>query len=148
MSGVLGDFSNKFKIEKLKIFETKYWIWSLRPYQTTLGAGILSLKRECVALSELKSDEFCDLDNMIKVIEKTLKHAFNYDIINYLMLMMIDKQVHYHIIPRYKAEVKYFKKLWTDSSWPGVPDLAGGTLSKDELSEICLYIKENLIFNK
>lgn len=140
-------FNNKFKIKELKIYETDYWIWSLRPSQTTLGSGILSLKRECPTFGELDEEEYSDLNNIIKVIEKTLKKIFNYDIMNYLMLMMVDKQVHYHVIPRYEKEVIQFKKNWKDENWPGLPDLSASTLDINDLVIISSFIRENLILD-
>jgi len=105
MKNILTDFRNKFKIEELKIYESGYWIWSLRPHQATLGASILSLRRECPNFGGLAPDEYTDLNNIIKVIEKTLKQLFGYDIMNYLMLMMVDKQVHYHVIQDMKIKL-------------------------------------------
>jgi diadenosine tetraphosphate (Ap4A) HIT family hydrolase len=145
MSRVMSEFKEKFKTEELLIFETEYWIWSLRPVQATLGAGILSLKRECKTFSELIQDEFSDLGNIITVIEKTLKKSFNYDIMNYLMLMMIDKQVHYHIIPRYKNGIDFARQDWIDFGWPGVPNLTGEEIEHDVLEGILITIKANLI---
>ena len=137
-------FNNKFMVNELKIYETNYWIWSLRPVQATLGAGVLSLKRECAIFSELKQEEFSDLNNIIKVIEKTLKKTFNYDVMNYLMLMMQDKQVHYHVVPRYERTIDYIKLSWKDSGWPGVPNLGGDEMDINILHEIRDAIKENL----
>ena len=145
MKKSMTEFKYKFKTEELLIYESKYWIWSLRPVKATLGAGVLSLKRECPVLSELTQEEFSDLNNIIKVIEKTLKQTFNYDIMNYLMLMMLDKQVHYHVIPRYERTINFAGKSWKDSGWPGVPNLAGNELDIQELHEIQNVIKENLI---
>lgn len=144
MSELMSDFKNKFKIQKLTIYETDYWVWSLRPHQATLGASILSLKRECATFAELRAEEFADLGNMIKVIEPTLKNIFHYDIMNYLMLMMVDKQVHYHVIPRYENQVELFGNNWKDNYWPGVPNLAGEALDINKLVDICSNIKENL----
>ena len=145
MGRLMDEFKKKFKTEELLIHETEYWVWSLRPVQATLGAGVLSLKRECPVLSELNQEEFCDLNNIIKVIEKTLKATFNYDIMNYLMLMMVDKQVHYHVIPRYERTMDFAGISWKDSGWPGVPNLAGNELDMHELQEIQNAIKENMI---
>lgn len=141
----MSNFNNKFKTRKLLIYETDYWIWSLRPVQATLGAGVLSLKRECQVLSDMNQEEFSDLNNVIKVIELTLKKTFNYDIMNYLMLMMIDKQVHYHVIPRYERTIAFAGTSWKDSCWPGVPNLDGNELDLYKLHEIQNAIKENLI---
>lgn len=144
MSVILKDFIKKFKTNDLEIYETKYWLWSLRPHQATLGAGILSIKRECTSFGELKQEEFNDLNNIIKVIEGTVKQLFNYDIMNYLMLMMIDKQVHYHVIPRYEKEITKFGIVWKDNAWPGLPNLSGDELNIEDLKKISSYIKENV----
>lgn len=139
-----SDFRSKFKIEELMIHETEYWLWSLRPVQSTLGAGVLSLKRECSSFGELNQEEFTDLYNIIKVIEKTLKISFKYDIMNYLMLMMVDKQVHYHVIPRYESTIDFDGTSWEDSGWPGVPNLAGQETEMKALEDIKDVISKNL----
>jgi diadenosine tetraphosphate (Ap4A) HIT family hydrolase len=75
-------FQSKFNVEELEIYSTEHWIWSLRPLQTTLGAGILSLKRECKNFSDLEMKEFCELSTIIKIIGSSLKETFDYDAIN------------------------------------------------------------------
>lgn len=144
MSKIMDAFKNKFKTEELLIHETEHWIWSLRPVQATLGAGVLSLKRECSVLSKLNQEEFSDLNDIIKVIEKTLRKTFKYNIMNYLMLMMVDKQVHYHVIPRYERTIDFAGTSWKDSGWPGVPNLAGEEIELRTLDEILSAIKEKL----
>lgn len=89
----------------------------MRPHPATLGAGILSLKRECSTFSELKLEEYADLNNIIKVIKVTLTKTFNYDVINYLMLMMFDKPFHYHIFPKYENPIEILDKIWKDENW-------------------------------
>lgn len=144
MSTEFSEFKSKFRIKELKIYETEYWVWSLRPVQATLGAGVLSLKRECPVFSELNQEEFSDLNNIIKIIETTLKKVFNYDIMNYLMLMMVDKQVHYHVIPRYERDTEFSGITWKDSGWPGVPNLAGEEVEVKTLKRILTAVKDNL----
>lgn len=141
---VLKDFQEKFGVNEYIIYESKYWIWSLRPHQATLGAGILSLKKECPAFSELKEEEFTDLNKIIKVVEPALKKAFNYDVINYLMLMMFDKHVHYHILPRYENPVELLEATWKDENWPGIPKLIGEPLSKETLEKILSFIRKHI----
>jgi diadenosine tetraphosphate (Ap4A) HIT family hydrolase len=141
MSEILKEFRTKFKIDELLIHETEHWMWSLRPGQVTLGAGVLSLKRECPVFSGLSHEEFSDLYNIIIVVEKTLKQTFNYDIMNYLMLMMVDKQVHYHVIPRYERIIDFFGISWEDSDWPGEPNLAVEETDIIVLNEIQKEIK-------
>lgn len=141
---ILKEFQSKFKVNEYKIYETDYWIWSLRPHQATIGAGILSLKRECPTFAELKPEEFADLNNIIKVIEPTIKDLFEYDVINYLMLMMFDNHVHYHIFPRYKEIKVVLGEEWKDESWPAIPPLLGEPLIGAELKEITSLIKNNI----
>jgi hypothetical protein len=40
MSELMDNFRKKFKIADFTIYETDYWIWSLRPVQATLGSSI------------------------------------------------------------------------------------------------------------
>lgn len=141
---MLNEFQEKFHVKDYMIYESEYWIWSLRAHQATLGAGILSLKRECPVFSELKEEEYTDLNKIIKSIEPTLKKAFNYDVINYLMLMMFDKHVHYHIIPRYEKPVNFQEVVWKDDRWPGIPILIGEPLAQDRLDEITAFIRKNI----
>lgn len=140
----LQAFNKKFKIQDYTIFETDFWIWSLRPLQGTIGAGVLSLKRECPVLSEVTKEEFTDLERIIKVIEASLKKTFDYDIMNYLMLMMMDKQVHYHVFPRYENPVILNNSKYKDMNWPKPPELAGDALTGEEMKDIYDEIKKNL----
>ena len=57
-------------------------------------------------------------------IENVLKKLFKYDKINYLMLMMVDNEVHYHVIPRYENDILFEGQKFTDTGWPGMPDLS------------------------
>lgn len=55
MDKTMNGLKNKFKTEELKIFETDYCIWSLKPHQVILGYGILALKREYHTFRALNS---------------------------------------------------------------------------------------------
>ena len=107
MSTNYSNFTEKFRIDSLKIFETDYWCWSLRLVQGTIGSGILSLKRAEEHFSGITEEESQDLIKIVRVIEKTLTKLFDYQRINYLMLMMVDFQVHCHVIPRYEKEITF-----------------------------------------
>jgi|SRR5690554_3207533 len=119
----MNEFNLKFDLPKLIIYESKYWIWSLRPEQPTLGSSVISLKRKCSYMRELTLDEHKDYGKIVKVVEASLKKLFNYSKINYLMLMMVDNQVHYHVIPRYDKEISFDNMLWYDYGWPNLPEL-------------------------
>lgn len=144
MNKHFDDFKTKFQIDFLKIFETEYWCWSLRPVQSTLGSGVLSLKRAEMQLSNITEKESADFVNIIRVIEKTLAKTHSYQRINYLMLMMVDLQVHYHIIPRYDKDIFCFGKIWKDEEYPKLPMISGVPNERVLLSEMVIFFKNNL----
>jgi diadenosine tetraphosphate (Ap4A) HIT family hydrolase len=59
-------------------------------------------------------------------IERALKQAVGYAKMNYLMLMMVDPHVHFHIFPRYEGSRLLDGQPFDDKGWPGPPDLASG----------------------
>lgn len=124
MNDNLNTFVNKFRIHELKICESDFWLWSLRPGQCTLASGILSLKRYEEEFSKITHDESRDLKEILLIIETSLKKSFNYDKINYLMLMMVDPHLHFHVIPRYSQEISFSSKSWIDLGWPSLPNLS------------------------
>jgi len=141
----LDAFRKKFNLSELTIFESNHWVWSVRPQQVTLGCGVVSLKRSAVKLSELTREEHADLDLIVKVIENTLQDLFSYDVMNYLMLMMVDKHVHFHVIPRYQAECRFFGRIWVDKGWPNLPDLSH--INSDVDTRLIRdYIKSRVIY--
>ncbi|SCY77728.1 Diadenosine tetraphosphate (Ap4A) hydrolase [Nitrosospira sp. Nl5] len=94
----------------------------LRPVQLTLGSLVLAAREPAQEFSKLSEASFTELHKITAQLESALAKAFNYDKLNYLMLMMVDPDVHFHIIPRY-AKAKYFNGLeFIDFGWPGAPD--------------------------
>ena len=119
----MNDTLVKFGYPGSLIKSYNYWSVLLRPQQVTLGSLILANHSNAHALSDLPSDEICELSDITKQIESVLTRCFKYDKINYLMLMMVDPHVHFHVIPRYQ-ETRNFESLdFTDITWPGPPDL-------------------------
>jgi diadenosine tetraphosphate (Ap4A) HIT family hydrolase len=144
MTTNFNNFNEKFKVDDLIIFQTDYWRWSLRPLQCTLGAGILSLKRPAEAMSELTTEEGADLIVIIKIIESTLKKAFNMEKMNYIMLMMVDFHIHYHVVPRYPKDIFFTDVTFKDLGWPKPPILDADVLDMNVLFKIKDYLKSLL----
>jgi diadenosine tetraphosphate (Ap4A) HIT family hydrolase len=112
----------KFGAPQTIIHQYRYWSVMLRPAQLTLGSLVLAAHEPACAFSELSQESFTELHQVTVHLESALAKAFSYDKLNYLMLMMIDPDVHFHVIPRY-SRVKYFNNVeFTDSGWPGAPD--------------------------
>lgn len=138
------NFNEKFKVEDLLIVQSDYWRWSLRPVQCTLGAGILSLKRPAESMSELSAEEGADLIVITKIIESTLKKAFNMDKMNYIMLMMVDYHIHYHVVPRYSKDIEFSNEMFKDIGWPKPPVLDAEKIDMDMLLKIKEHLKSFL----
>ncbi len=112
------NFSKKFKITKLKLFEFDHWIVSVSPKQITVGSLIISLKRNCFTLENLHEDEAKELSKVFNLIERILKSSLDADEINYLILRLEDKQIHFYAIPRYQKTVTLNNKKYIDKYWP------------------------------
>jgi len=95
----------------------------LRPSQPTLGALVLICKEDAQAFSDISGEAFAELQRVTKDIETSLKTFCQFEKINYLMLMMVDKEVHYHVIPRYEEPREHGGISFSDAGWPGVPSL-------------------------
>lgn len=113
----------KFGYPETVIEEGRYWVVLLRPAQATLGSLVLICKEPAQTFSALSQDAFADLKEITGRIERSLKRAFDYEKINYLMLMMVDPDVHFHVIPRYSGQRQFAGTVFHDTGWPGPPDL-------------------------
>jgi len=102
------------------------WVVLLRPHQATLGALVLVCKDEAEAFSDISGEAFAELQQVVSDIEAGLGAFRPYQKINYLMLMMVDRDVHFHVLPRYDAAQDFQGRAFEDAGWPAVPNLAGG----------------------
>ena len=137
----LDNFGTKFKVDNYLIAISKHWRLSLRPNQSTLGSSILSLNRFCENFSGISSAESSDLREIISYTESQLKRSFDFDKINYLMLMMVDPHLHFHVIPRYSKPIEFLDHEWNDENWPTPPDLGGREVTESEAFSIIQAIK-------
>jgi diadenosine tetraphosphate (Ap4A) HIT family hydrolase len=120
----LKAFRAKFCIAELHVLDTVHWTWSVRPAQPTLGATVLSLRRPAASFGE------------VAAVERATRSAFSHDKINYLMLMMVDPHVHFHVLPRYASPRRFADLDWTDAGWPGVPSLVAEPSTPEVLAAI------------
>ena len=107
-----------------RIGETAHWLVLLRPKQVTLGSLVLLCKEPATAFGSLSDAAFADQARAVRAIEAMLSAFCGYDRINYLMLMMVDPDVHYHVIPRYETPRSHEGLTIADTGWPGPPALA------------------------
>lgn len=115
--------------------EYDHWVVLLRPKQATLGALILACKDEAKAFPDITPAAFVELATVTREIEATLRAAFRCDKLNYLMLMMVDPDVHFHVLPRYGSDREFGGARFTDPGWPKVPNLGHENELKPEAFE-------------
>ena len=115
--------AEKFGYPDSAVCELEHWAVLLRPAQVTLGSLILVCRDPAQRFGEISRGAFDELKAATTRIEAVLSAAFGHDKINYLMLMMVDPDVHFHVIPRYEGSREYGGATFADPDWPGPPDL-------------------------
>lgn len=114
----------KFGYPTTRVAGTEHWIILLRPQAVTLGSLVLAAKSDATAFGDLPADAFADLGTAITSIEAALSRFVAYEKINYLMLMMVDPHVHFHVLPRYEGSRSFDAVDYPDVGWPGMPVLS------------------------
>jgi diadenosine tetraphosphate (Ap4A) HIT family hydrolase len=134
----------KFGYPGTLIREFEHWVVLLRPAQVTLGSLVLAAKSDATAYAGLPREAFAEQADAIAAIEHALTNFVSYERINYLMLMMVDPNAHFHVIPRYSQPRHWDKITFVDEGWPGPPRLDAATsLDSDQLALLVTEIKSN-----
>ena len=125
----------KFGYPQTLVAEYGHWLVLLRPQQVTLGSLVLAAKSDATAYGALPFDAFAEQGRIVADIERVLASFCDFERINYLMLMMVDPHVHFHVIPRYSTPRSWQDIEFADAGWPGPPDLKAATALDDQ--QIC-----------
>ncbi len=121
----------KFGHPETLVRDYDHWTVLLRPSQVTAGSLVLAAKGEATAYGELPQGAFIEQGVVVAEIEAALRRAVAYDRINYLMLMMVDPHVHFHVIPRYSGSRPFAGLDIADQGWPGPPELKSAVALDD-----------------
>lgn len=128
----------KFGYPGTLVREWDHWVVLLRPAQVTLGSLVLASRSGATAYSELPDEAFAEQAVAVRAIETALRRYCDYERINYLMLMMVDPNVHFHVIPRYSKPRSRQGVEFPDAGWPGPPDLKSApVLEPRQIGLIC-----------
>ena len=140
----MNDTIYNFNYPSSLIKEYDHWVVLIRPKQVTIGSLVLAAKGESVSFANLSKNEFSELDIVFKDIEMSLKKCFQFDKINYLALMMVDRNPHFHVIPRYSKSINFGGKKYDDNNWPSPPQLSNLIeLSDKEFNYLYEFILKN-----
>ena len=128
----MNETIRKFGYPATLIREFDHWLILVRPAQVTFGSLVLAAKSDATAYSQLPSEAFTEQCDAVRLMERCLKELCAYQRINYLMLMMVDPNVHFHVIPRYEG-LRHWKGVkFPDAGWPRTPDLTSAVQLSDE----------------
>ena len=134
----------KFGYPQSEIKHFQHWSVLLRPQQVTLGSLVLIERSNATAFSELSEGAMNEFASVIRGVETCLQAAFAYDKINYLMLMMVDPHVHFHVIPRYRSSRKFLNMEFKDEYWPKPANLSGNIgLSDKQMKQLGDFLSDN-----
>jgi diadenosine tetraphosphate (Ap4A) HIT family hydrolase len=119
----INDTIRTFGYPKTLVGELDGWVVLLRPRQVTLGSLVLAAADEARAFGDLPPALYTGLGEAVRRVETVLKGTLECQKLNYLMLMMVDPHVHFHVIPRYAAPVSLGGRSFADAFWPKPPDI-------------------------
>ena len=135
----------KFGYPATLIREFEHWVILLRPAQVTLGSLVLAAKSGATAYGALPRAAFVEQGDAVAMIERALSAFTAYERINYLMLMMVDPNVHFHVIPRYSGPRQWNGVEFPDAGWPGQPQLSSAVqLNSEQIAGLCRDLEETL----
>jgi diadenosine tetraphosphate (Ap4A) HIT family hydrolase len=96
------------------ILENDTWAALLNTNQSLLGRCFLVLKRPETDVTALTDADLSSLWSLVRRVTGALTDAWEPDHFNYAFLMNLDKQVHFHIIPRYRAKREFAGGTYVD----------------------------------
>jgi len=140
----MNETIRKFGYPATLVHEFTHWVVLLRPAQPTLGSLILAAKSDSTAFGELPAGAHTELKLASRTIEKALTKFVNFSKINYLMLMMVDPHVHFHVLPRYEGTRDWAGLEFRDAGWPKAPNLGEAVeLSETEIRNLVDEMHQN-----
>jgi len=113
----------KFGYPSQVVREYGHWLVLLRPWQVTFGSLVLVCKDDVKSFGDISQEAASELKPVVADVERALKAVLNYEKINYLMLMMVDPDVHMHVIPRHSTPRTFGGLEFVDKNWPKPPDV-------------------------
>lgn len=140
----MNETIKKFGYPQTMIAEYDHWVVLLRQKQITACSLILACKELAQAFPDLSKEAFAELKITTNAIEMTLRKVMGFEKINYVILMMVDKEVHFHVIPRHSAPKTVAGIAFKDAGWPKHPDFnAVNEISSEKFAELTKLLKEN-----
>jgi len=140
----MNETMKKFGYPGTLLGDYGHWVVLLRPGQITAGAMVLACKEAAERLPEVSADAYAELPRVTGDLEAALASSLKPDKINYILLMMVDRFVHWHVIPRYETAREVAGITFEDPGWPRYPALTHATeLGEDQFAALKDLLKRN-----
>jgi diadenosine tetraphosphate (Ap4A) HIT family hydrolase len=134
----------KFGYPTTLLVELDHWAILLRREQVTLGSLVLAAKSDATRYSGLPPEAFAEQGEAVRRIENALGAFVAFEKINYLMLMMVDPNPHFHVIPRYSEPRTWNGIEFADAGWPRAPRLDCATVLDDrQIADLVGELSDN-----
>lgn len=131
-AGGLNATIEKFGYPGSLVADYEHWVVLLRPAQPTLGSLVLAAKSEAESFGTLPAAAHAELSDVTRHIETALAATVRFERLNYLMLMMVDRHVHFHVLPRHDGSRSHQGLTIADDCWPKPHSLATSAEPTDE----------------
>lgn len=101
------------------IASATHWAVCLNESQDLLGRCYLLLKRPETDALALTGDELAELWSLARDTRDALRRLWEPDHFNFALLMNVDPQVHFHILPRYRVRREFAGGTFVDPTFGG-----------------------------
>lgn len=108
------------------VHEYRHWVVLIRPVQPTPLSCVIAARSDVGSLGALDRDEGAELPLVIRDFEACVRRIAPARKFNYLALMMVDPNPHFHAIPRYADPVRLEQGEYRDAAYPGLADVLKG----------------------
>lgn len=121
MTAQQNETIRKFGYPATLLREYAHWVVLLRPKQITAGSMVLACKGEVARMPDVSVEAYTELKLVTGDLERALAAHLAPDKINYILLMMVDPHVHFHVVPRYATPREVAGVSIADTAWPKPP---------------------------
>jgi diadenosine tetraphosphate (Ap4A) HIT family hydrolase len=140
----MNDTLRRFGYPDSCVKEYLHWVVLVRPGQVTFGCTIIAAKSPTSSLGDLTPDEAAELPRVLRDFEQTVRRIAPVSKFNYLALMMVDPNPHFHAIPRHATVVDRGGVTFADVAFPNPPDVRSGPgLTREQLEFVRRLLQES-----
>lgn len=126
------------------IKEYTHWVVLFRDKQVTIGSVIIMSKQlDKESLGDLSAEAWAEFGIVSRETEDLIIKTFGAEKFNYLALMMVDPEVHFHVIPRYSKPVHFEGTQFVDPDWPGATKRVALDIDQVTLEKIRRTLENN-----